>query len=571
MRSRHALAPLVPRQPGDDTAEVWRERRDGAAGAGSALGPSQEEQFPPRRAPALPDWRAPGHIVHAREDGTSCAGGDVVGVREDLDTGERQALHRQACIPFADYMDCTHDRDELDPLWRAVAGTRALPMSIITAYQRARMDEDTGQMLRSVPDAWATAWAWDAERQLDKTSACATRTREVVGSDGSVTLSVWRCRDARCRHCGVRIVAAEWARRIEGLAAGAAARREPWALLTLTIDPTAWMRCYGVTDRRAAAVLSQRTVGAMFAALWERVREKYGPSEYLRVIELHESGWPHVHAVVTGGVVEAMRAEGAARGLGTWDEQAAYALDQTQQQADARARGQRRRAQAPSPRTRQALSALAQGCGFGRKLHVRPVLSDGYSALGRYVSKGPLHHGSVKRVPEVDGEARRIAREVSKGEQRTTMLLARGVRCWESSRGMGLPPRPRPELRDLCHVRVLPAPLHVVADVMRAYGARLKEKHAPDFSGPIPARGERRAWSLASVRSDVPAVGPILSEWREQDRAEREAPRLRAAAARQEAELEHAARVEARRRWVRAERERQRGPGPPPSGPAPGG
>lgn len=111
---------------------------------------------------------------------------------------------------------------------------------------------------------------------------------------GETTASRFRCRSWRCPTCRYEVAKSDFRRMLEALESRTA-RRKPWVLITLTIDPKRYR------DRWQAFRLGGR--------LWQRVRyrlaRRYGswrlPAkiEYLGVWERHRSGWPHVHLAIS--------------------------------------------------------------------------------------------------------------------------------------------------------------------------------------------------------------------------------------------------------------------------------
>lgn len=87
------------------------------------------------------------------------------------------------------------------------------------------------------------------------------------------------CNEWSCRHC---------ARRKTSLLAHRTASAKPNRLCTLTVDPKLH------ANPRAAFDATRRQVPE-----WIRVmRSKFGEVEYLRVTELHKSGYPHYHLLI---------------------------------------------------------------------------------------------------------------------------------------------------------------------------------------------------------------------------------------------------------------------------------
>lgn len=90
------------------------------------------------------------------------------------------------------------------------------------------------------------------------------------------------CKRWSCSYCARR--------KISQLAVWTAAAC-PTRLLTLTVDPALWPTPKAAWEGTASKV----------AELIRKLRPRFGEIEYLRVVELHKSGYPHYHMLVRSG------------------------------------------------------------------------------------------------------------------------------------------------------------------------------------------------------------------------------------------------------------------------------
>lgn len=89
-----------------------------------------------------------------------------------------------------------------------------------------------------------------------------------------------KCKRWGCRHCGPRKIASI-AHRVK--------KAKPMKLITLTVDP----KCY-LNPREAF----DKTRG-LITQLAARCRRKFGRFEYIRILEVTKSGWPHYHLLAS--------------------------------------------------------------------------------------------------------------------------------------------------------------------------------------------------------------------------------------------------------------------------------
>lgn len=67
----------------------------------------------------------------------------------------------------------------------------------------------------------------------------------------------------------------------------------PERMITLTCDPKLHVNPY----------TALRTMAKAFTKLAERIRKKFGEFEYIKVWELHKTGWPHLHLMQRGSFI----------------------------------------------------------------------------------------------------------------------------------------------------------------------------------------------------------------------------------------------------------------------------
>lgn len=105
-----------------------------------------------------------------------------------------------------------------------------------------------------------TAWSWSLERK-------------------AAVLHALVCGRWGCSYCGPR-KARKLAHRV--------GQANPNRMLTLTVDPARW------DSPRAAYDGTRRKI----TPLIQRLRKQCGNIEYMRVLELHKSGYPHYHLII---------------------------------------------------------------------------------------------------------------------------------------------------------------------------------------------------------------------------------------------------------------------------------
>jgi len=437
-------------------------------------------------------------VLRTVEDGHSLCDENRHGVYWSPMSGVVSEAERVASVPFGTAaMRLGVKCEDLWPLWDITCPKGACPGRVLDLVELLLQRGET------IADAWAGGWTVDAMQSQEKTALCGSTTREVVstGKDGAlnVSLSRARCGSARCPHCSVGIVGAGWRSRLRLQAAADEAAGRPWSMLTLTLDPGAWCEARGLPLDVTSAVLAQRWIGRAWAALARKIKGAFGPTESLRVMELHGSGWPHLHVLLRGKVCAALLDEAAAAGRGEdWEAVSAWAKRQTELQRV----GRLRVARAPAPVLRRELGRLATACGFGLRLHLAPIPGADRLRVADYMVKGLEANGPAKRLPDVAP----LVAEVTKSRQRAG-LLARGARVFADSGFLSDAPRPERDSEGVVDVRVWSVPLDRMRAEMEDAGAIISGVCIRvDFSGPIPDAGEKRPRDVESVASDVSPV-----------------------------------------------------------------
>jgi len=472
-------------------------------------------------------------VVHLVEDDRALAGGRVVGIRENLATGQRDELVSLAPVPFED-AELEVENDELvifSRYWHTALDGRPCP-GRVWAHVRAGLAQG-----ENIANAWLDAWTRDAEELRDRCQFCGRATLERIDSEGT-TYARDRCKNVRCSHCAVRIVGHDWQKRVRKQATADQLRGDDWLFGTLTLNPKQWAdERWMPYQHPGTALMAQRAIGTMFADLVETLRQTWPDLEAFRTIETHESDWPHVHVLFRGSIQRDALSEALARipdrlqGR-TWSDVAAYSRDQTQRQRA----GDLRVARCPFAALRKKVRALAIEHGFGEVFDLRPVDPEGLAELDGdlipYFFKGPCTFIDDRRLVDQGAD---IARELAKPSQRAARLLARGVRCFEATRrgkhGPGfLCDAPRDDnerAEDVTHIRRIDAPLHLVHAVLQALNAGVAgELIVPDFSGAIPERGTKRPRVLEAFSAGAVSYVDTLREVLELEEA-RGSPLLR--------------------------------------------
>lgn len=426
--------------------------------------------------------------IETFSDGATRRAGRLIGLAVDGVTGESGPVYAEGAVSRVEALVAFPD---LAPWWD-IACKGDCPAKVWSWF-RKHIEDGVG-----VQRAWSGAWYADAWCAIEQ-NACGKKTVERVSvnakGEQATRLGVWRCKSPRCRHCCQAILAPERRAQLKSAENGA---HGDLAFVTLTINPAAWCEVNGVAMGPDAAVLAQRWVGRASADFLGRVRRSFGPTPAFKAVELHQSGWPHVHFVVAGGLVESMKAEGSRRGgeRSTWEGMARWSKGQRKGKRE----GLLRAARSPTPNLRARLVKMALAAGFGVRLDVTPIAALEREAVLDYVAKGPHAYGRAKRIKDVEPG---IGREVTKGKQRVDKLVARGLRCFTND-GL-LDPSEKPEKTETISMRTIDAPISVVRAAAMELGLResgLVERC--DFSGDVPEVGEARPRCVESVElSDV--------------------------------------------------------------------
>lgn len=111
---------------------------------------------------------------------------------------------------------------------------------------------------------------------------CGKGTLAGIAPDGKSAIIIpMTCKSWDCPKCQP-VKTAQW---IEVAEAG-----KPERFITLTCDP----------GRFEDAIDAAETMNKQYAKLVEKIRKKYGTFEYIKVWELHKSGFPHLHILARG-------------------------------------------------------------------------------------------------------------------------------------------------------------------------------------------------------------------------------------------------------------------------------
>jgi len=101
---------------------------------------------------------------------------------------------------------------------------------------------------------------------------------------GCTILCQVKCKRWGCRHCGPRRIAS-LAFRVKSA--------KPDKFITLTVKPACWR------NPREAFDETRRKLSQISGS----IRRKFGPFEYLRILEVTKKGWPHYHLMARCGYV----------------------------------------------------------------------------------------------------------------------------------------------------------------------------------------------------------------------------------------------------------------------------
>lgn len=412
---------------------------------------------------------------------------DRYAVSERIEDGHEQGVRRRQSVSFHEAFP---DEDPDGPaarVWALTCGARKMPGRVWDATGRA-----LGGGARPA-DAITLGWWWATKDAHDRAALCGTKTLEtVVKGDNGQTWVIhhrMRCKSARCLHCGPRIVGVRHRRRMEVQAAVDRAACQPWVMLTFTLDPAKWTAEHELdtVPSQAAAVAAQRWAGRGSRRLLRALRDTMG-GEYLRVIEPHRSGWPHVHVLVRGGRwASAIMADAQDKGRVEDDDDPWSAVARFAERERIEHRQKRRRvARCPCPRVRRWVSQVAVSQGWGVRCDVSPVRWSSMERVAGYVTKGPVSqgHGAVLADPG------HMPSEVTKTSNRDK-LLAPGVRAWAASQKWYTVDHQDRAPKDgrVIDVRIIPRTL----EALRASMPRPRSTAVVvDFMGPIPDRGRRR-------------------------------------------------------------------------------
>ena len=378
-----------------------------------------------RKAAGLEGQGLPASVTWLQLDGTRASdalNGQGMAWREDPDSREQYKLiERTPPVDPVPWLE-SNAPDTTGELWRLLKLyypgqngriVRPMPAPVWRAFQRERdclLDKQgaTQDMLASI---FAEAIRQDAESLRQRQVAvCGTRTmvglyREKEGAGWTsprVDMRRWRCKSWTCPHCSRRLQYEAGEKLASALAVLKGHRMPIFA--TFTLDPRAVGKSWHSVSARALPILSWKLIRANWKALLRSLRRRYGDLQYAMRVEGHRSGWAHLHAAICAP---------------QW-----Y--------------GELLCEERFSPKSRPGkkwLEKAAVRAGYGPICDVQRV--DCPRSTAWYLSKasaiappGRGHSGTPMR-----GATDALAGEISKGRQLRSVLLPRGTRTLEQSRG----------------------------------------------------------------------------------------------------------------------------------------
>ncbi len=235
---------------------------------------------------------------------------------------------------------------------------------------------------------------------------CGTRTLEVVRVNGKGTQRSFTrlaCGSHRHASCASQI-GREWAKRIEGQWERDVEKgRPPWVFVTFTVN----------RDEYLNAVEATRAMLGSLKSFWQWLRRNYGDCAYMVSREFHDSGWPHVHAIIRSReLADEMLAEA---GLGTWERLVEACVEASERTG---------RRPCPFSCVRSRLHQAVVRCGLGRSgFWLEPAR--GRSSVAAYVTKESATARPCAGVT--------VAAEVTKTRQVKSGLLPRYTRRFQPS------------------------------------------------------------------------------------------------------------------------------------------
>jgi hypothetical protein len=186
-----------------------------------------------------------------------------------------------------------------------------------------------------------------------------TQERRTLTAEGREVRSLRRllCQSHRCPRCAP-ILAARWKARIQAqvdrdLDAG----RDQYVLITLTLSRRGYQN---------AATASKLVLGGKkgpWRSFIERLRRRYPGAAFLRIVEFHQDGWPHLHVLVRSeALVDAMVAQSGLDGVAALR---ARVIEVKAENDLRKAAGVKGRIHSPYAKMRVIVRDLALKSGFG--------------------------------------------------------------------------------------------------------------------------------------------------------------------------------------------------------------
>jgi len=271
-----------------------------------------------------------------------------------------------------------------------------LPGPILSVWLRLRLRAFRAGQEPAVfaREGLAHAYAIDGQDRGDKArQRCGnwtqeTRLRDQEGREHRVVRE-FRCGSQRCPRCAAR-VAARWQPRVaQQVQRDLEAGRDHYFMVTLTLNPRDFLNAAEATKAavRGGAGLWRRWI--------ERLRRRYPDLAYLRVLEWHRNGYPHVHVLVRSQrLTEEALAAAKCSTMSELRDRVQQVETENQRRKKAGVRG---RLHLPFLKVRSALRKMAIDSGFGKVFYLGPVMKP-YAIAAEMIKTTQIHPSMVRDV-----------------------------------------------------------------------------------------------------------------------------------------------------------------------------